>query len=239
MGKEKMNEEALRQFLKRGRRSASAIKRVVTFVQAFEAYLREKRGGRALDEAEPADLRAFVDWVEREPNSSANTHLWALRYYFEFTSNEELRSLVCALRQQRIKRQPFVLGKFRGVDADHVARLAAAGIVDVEQMLQAGRTPQGRQALAEKMGIPLEAILEFVKLSDLARVGGVKSIRARLYHDAGVDTLEKMARWDPAELRAMLIEFVERTGFDGIAPLPKEARSAVETAQRLPKILEW
>jgi len=234
-----MDEEALRQFLKRGGRSASAIQRVVTFVQAFEVYLREQRGGRALDEARPADLRAFVDRVESEPKSSAKTHLWALRYYFEFTSNEELRSLAGALRQQRIKRQPFVLGKFRGVDAENVARLAAAGMVDVEQMLHAGRTPQGRQALAQRTGIPLDAVLEFVKLSDLARLPGVKSIRARLYHDAGVDTLEKMARWDPAELRAMLIEFVERTGFDGIAPLPKEALSAVETARRLPKIVEW
>ena len=94
-----MNEEALRQFLKRGGRSASAIKRVVTFVQAFEAYLREQRGGRALDGAQPADLRAFVDWVESEPKSSAKTHLWALRYYFEFTANEELRSLAGGLRQ--------------------------------------------------------------------------------------------------------------------------------------------
>jgi hypothetical protein len=213
-----MNEEGLRQFLKRGGRSASAIKRVVTFVQAFETFLQQQRGGRALDEAGPADLRAFVAWVEREPKRLAKTHLWALGYYFEFSSNEELRSLAGALRQQRIERQPFALGKFRGVDPNHVARLAAVGIVNVEQMLQAGRTPQSRQTLAEQTGIPLDGILEFVKLSDLARLGGVKSIRARLYHDAGVDTLEKMAR---------------------IAPLPKEARNAVETARRLPKIVEW
>jgi hypothetical protein len=177
--------------------------------------------------------------VEREPKSSAKTHLWALGYYFEFTSNEELRSLAGALRQQRIKRKPFVLGKFRGVNADYVERLKAVGIVNVEQMLRVGRTPVGRQTLVEQTGVPLDAILELVKLSDLARLGGVKGIRARLYHDSGVDTLEKMALWDPAELRAMLIEFVEQTGFDGIAPLPKEARNAVETARRLPKIVEW
>jgi hypothetical protein len=48
-----------------------------------------------------------------------------------------------------------------------------------------------------------------------------------------------MARWDPAELRAMLIDFVEQRGFDGIAPLPKEAASSVATAKRLPKAAEY
>jgi hypothetical protein len=106
-------------------------------------------------------------------------------------------------------------------------------------MLEAGRTPQDRRALAEKTGVPLDAVLEYVKLSDLARIPGTKGIRARLYYDAGVDTLEKMAEWDPVELRAMVISFVERTGFDGIAPLPKEAASAVATARRLPKVVEY
>ncbi len=48
-----------------------------------------------------------------------------------------------------------------------------------------------------------------------------------------------MAEWDPVELRAMLVSFVERTGFDGIAPLPKEAASAIATAKRLPKVVEY
>ena len=118
-------------------------------------------------------------------------------------------------------------------------KLAAVGIENVEQMLEAGRTRSGRRELSAQTGIPHDAILEFVKLSDLARIGGVKNIRARLYHDAGVDTVEKMAQGDAEELRAMLIEFVERTGFDGIAPLPKEARHAVADAKALPKIVEY
>ncbi|MFX1474618.1 MAG: DUF4332 domain-containing protein, partial [Promethearchaeota archaeon] len=96
-----------------------------------------------------------------------------------------------------------------------------------------------RKALAERTSIPLEAILELVKLSDLARIEGLKGIRARLYYDAGVDTLDKLAQWDPEELRAMLQAFVERTGFDGIAPLPKEARNAVAKAKELPRIVEF
>jgi hypothetical protein len=106
-------------------------------------------------------------------------------------------------------------------------------------MLEAGRTRDRRNELSAKTGVPAEAILEFVKLSDLARIQGVKGIRARLYYDAGVDSVEKLARWNPKELRAMLIEFVEKTGFEGIAPLPKEAESTVAEAKKLPKIVEY
>jgi hypothetical protein len=121
----------------------------------------------------------------------------------------------------------------------YVKKLAAIGIRSVKDMLLAGQTHEARQELAARTGIPAEAILEHVKLSDLARITGVKSIRARLYYDAGVDTLEKMARWEPDKLRAMLLDFVEKTRFQGIAPLPKEAEFTVAEAKKLPKIIEY
>jgi predicted flap endonuclease-1-like 5' DNA nuclease len=234
-----VDEEEFRRFLKRGGRSPSAIKRCLRMTGEFEQYLQQHRGGKRLDEAEPEDLEAFVAWIEREPKTSANTHLWALLYCFEFIENDDLRELASMLRAQRTTRTPFPLKDFRGVDPDHAATLAEAGIRNVKQMLKAGRTLDARQKLADETGLPLDAILEFVKLSDLARIPGIKSIRGRLYHDAGVDTLEKMAQWDPAALRAMLIEFVERTGFDGIAPLPGEAAFSVARAKELPKLVEY
>ena len=81
--------------------------------------------------------------------------------------------------------------------------------------------------------------MEFVKLSDRSRIPGITTIRARLFLDAGVDTIEKRSGWNPEELRAMLVEFVERTGFNGMAPLPGEARFSVERARELPKIVEY
>ena len=225
--------------MRRGGRSPSATTRCILHVQEFEQFLQANRDGRTLEKGDSADLELFVASIESEPKASAKTHLWALGYYYEYTSNAEMRSLAGSMRQQRIKRTPFPLSGFRGVEPEYADRLASAGIRNVSQMLEAGRTPQDRLALAERTGIPPDAILEYVKLSDLARIPGTKGIRARLYHDAGVDTLERMAEWDPVELRAMVIGFVERTGFDGIAPLPKEAASAVATAKRLPKVIEY
>jgi hypothetical protein len=208
-------------------------------VKEYGGYLPKHRGDKRLDEATPEDLENFVEWVERKPRTSAKTYLWAIRYYYGYTSNEVMRSLASELRQQRIRRVPFALKVFRGVNPEYVEKLAVVGIRNVEEMLEAGRTRIGRQELSAKTGIPLDAILELVKLSDLARIPGVKGIRARLYYDAGVDSIQKMAEWDPKELRKMLIKFVERTEFDGIAPLPKEAKFSVEKAKKLPKIVEY
>lgn len=234
-----MDEAGFERFLRRGGRSPAAAARCIRHVRAFEQYLASERDGKALLQAEAADLEKYVAWIERAPKDSAKTQLWALAYFFEFTSNEGLSSLASALRAQRIDRKPFSLDKFRGVNPDVAERLASAGIRNVAQMREAGRTPGDRQALAARTAVPVEAVLELVKLSDLARIQGLKAIRARLYYDAGADTLEKLASWEPEALRQMLAEFVERTGFDGIAPLPKEVASAIATAKRLPKVIEY
>lgn len=64
-------------------------------------------------------------------------------------------------------------------------------------------------------------------------------MRARLYHDAGLDAPDKFTEWEPAALREYLVEWVRRTGFNGIAPLPKEIRNAIATARRLPKAVDY
>jgi hypothetical protein len=185
--------------LKRGGRSPSAIKQCLAYAGEFERFLQER--DRELDDATPDDLVAFVEQIESKPKTSAKKHLWALRYYYGYASNDRMRQLAGELRQGRIKRKPFLLAKFRGVNIEHAARLEAAGIRNVDQMLQAGRTPGDRRALAERTGVPLDAILELVKLSDLSRVGATRTVRARLYYDAGIDTPAKIARFELADAR--------------------------------------
>ncbi len=215
------------------------VRRVIVYVTEFEQYLQEKRGRKGLDKACPEDLEAFVSWFEEERNESAKLCLWGIRYYYEYTSNKEMHECARELRGKRIEKAPFALKEFRGVSQEHVKKLASIGIKNVKQMLEAGRTRDKRKELSAKTGVPAEAILELVKLSDLARIQGVKGIRARLYYDAGVDSIEKLAKWNPEELRVMLIKFVERTGFEGIAPLPKELESTIAEAKKLPKIVEY
>jgi predicted flap endonuclease-1-like 5' DNA nuclease len=234
-----LNEEAFVKFLKRGGRSESVAKGVVVQVKAFEQYLQEQRGCKELDKASPKDLEAFVSYIEEKRKGAARKYLHGIRYYYDYASNEEMRNLAGKMRQQRIIQTPFPLRDFRGINPVYIKRLADMGIRNVKDMLDAGQTRKAREELSRRAGIPSEAILELTKLSDLARIQGVKGIRARLYYDAGVDTIEKMAKWNPEKLRLMLVAFVEKTGFDGIAPLPKEAECTVAEAKRLPKIIEY
>ena len=120
-----------------------------------------------------------------------------------------------------------------------ITKLAAIGVKTTAQMLSAGRTADSRAALARQAGVPVKVVLELVKLSDLARLPGVKGIRARLYYQAGVDTVEKLAAYEPDVLLKLTAEFVRSTAFPGIAPLPKEVSSTIATARMLPKLVEW
>jgi hypothetical protein len=234
-----MNEKGLEQFLRRGGRSESVTKRCVAFVKEFERFLRDRRGGKSLDNADKEDVEKFVVWTETDLKRPAKAYLWAIRYYYEFAGNEPIRRLAGELRARRIERKALPLREFVGVRREHVDKLASLGIRTAEDMLEAGQSPSRRQELSQRTGIPIDAILEFVKLSDLSRIFGVKGTRARLYHNSGVDTVEKMAQWDPKALRAMLIDYVERTGFDGVATLPKEAEFTVTEAKKLPKVVEY
>jgi hypothetical protein len=232
-----MDEEEFRKFLKRGGRSQSALKRYIHHVKEFELYLAEHE--KTLDEADPEDVIDFVASIEKDRTSSAKTPLLSISYYYSYTSNEKMHRMARILREERIKRVPFSLKNFRGVNPEYVKNLAALGIKNCNHMLEAGKTQNNRQELSRKTGIPIDSIVELVKLSDLARLPGVKGVRARLYYDAGVDTVEKMAGWDPEHLRDMIVDYVERTGFDGIATLPGEARYTVDKAKKMPKIVEY
>jgi hypothetical protein len=233
-----MNETDFRLFLKRKHRKQSAIEQIVPFVAAFDEFLENFYPGKTIEQTTPESLESYVSWLESETGESASKPLWALRYYFDFIENQELSDLAGELRSERVKRKPFMIKDFRGVNPVYIAKLDALYIENRDQIIDAGRKPQLREDLAEQTGIPLEAILELVTLSDLARLGGVRRVRARLYYDAGL-TPEIIATWEPEALHGMLVEFVERTNFDGIAPQPKEVQNLIKDARKLPQIVDY
>jgi len=47
-----------------------------------------------------------------------------------------------------------------------------------------------------------------------------------------------MAHWEPEALRLMAADFAQRTGFEGLAPLPAEVKFTVAYAKKLPKVVE-
>jgi predicted DNA-binding protein YlxM (UPF0122 family) len=228
-----------RRYLKRRGKKNHVVEDLARRCNVFEEFLHKKQKS-SINDATKEDVQAFYDVIKAEKTGVSN-YLRAISLYYKFKSRSELSRLASDLREQRISstRKPFKLKKFRGVNKEHITLLEKEGIIDVNQMLEKGKTPHDRRELSKKTGIPLESIREYTKLSDLSRLGAIKSVRARLYFDAGIDTPDKMASWDPEELCKMLVSYVKRSGFDGIAPLPKELKNAVETARRIKRIIEY
>lgn len=232
-----MDESGFRLFLKRAGKKEHVVEGLVRQVREFEKFLAKGKG-IGVDEAQKQDI---LDYTRSLDKDKVKTQVRGLTLYYKFVDNMPLAKFAHGIREEQTAktRQVFKLRNFRGVDMEHISKLEALGIVTVEHMLEVGKTHGDRQKLAKQTGIPLACILELVKLSDLSRLGAIKSVRARLYYDAGLDTPDKFTQWDVDGLRKMLVEFVERTGFDGIAPLPKELRNAIETAKRLPRFVRY
>jgi hypothetical protein len=125
------------------------------------------------------------------------------------------------------------LKDFIGVNQALITHLESKGLRDAWQLLRTCKTPADRQKLADELDVPYQDLLELVKMADLSRIRAVKAKRTRLYLESGFDTLDKLAAQDPMELHRSLVQFVEESGFDGVATQPKEAEFTVKTAQEL------
>ena len=106
-------------------------------------------------------------------------------------------------------------------------------------MIEAGKTKSQRLSLAKKVDIPYDDILELVKLSDLSRVGYVRTKFTRLFYNAGIDTPAELSKWDVKKLRSYLNDYIEKSGWEGIAPYPSDLSNYIEDAKGLSQIIEY
>lgn len=233
-----MNEEEFRKYLKRRGKKSSVADRNVRVLRGFISYLHEKRE-RSLDNVTASDIDAFVLEIESK-KQSAKGYLYVLMNYFHFLDKKDLLQHTNALRDKRTKksRRIFPIKEFLNIDQDHVKRLAAIGIKNVEQMLERGNTKKQREQLSKQLDIPEDAILELVKLSDITRIGYVKKKLSRLYYDAGLDSPAKIAEFEPKQLHEFFLKFIEESGWDGMVPNPKDLVGNIENARTLSKIVE-
>jgi len=84
--------------------------------------------------------------------------------------------------------------------------MRSLGIQTTEALLRAGATPEGRQELAEKIGVSADTILKWVNRADLMRIVGIGEQYSDLLEVAGVDTVLELARRNPENLHKKLAE---------------------------------
>ena len=136
--------------------------------------------------------------------------------------------------------KPAPLAKFPGIDPEHVERLATVGIKQTKQLFERAKSKQERAALSELAGVPDDALLELVKLSDLARASYVGPAFARVIYEAGADTLGKLADCSPKELCEKMRAVNEEKQLTKAAmPSVEDMAACVGIWQRLPRAIEY
>lgn len=126
----------------------------------------------------------------------------------------------------------------RGIQITTAQRLTAVGVKSAEQLLEAGRTAQGRKQLAEEIGATIQEVLELINRADLARVKGIGEVYSNLLEQAGVDTIVELARRVPANLHAKLVAQTQ-SGDARRAPTLAEVENWVQQAKDLGRKIEY
>jgi hypothetical protein len=230
-----VDEKALRDFMKREHQSEVAAKRCINAAYQWEKFLQSTYTSEKMPSIE--NLQSFADHLNDE--RKIKSVMQGLSYYFKFLENNVMSREASKIRSKYLKRKALRLKDFIGVPQDYIMRLRDKGITDAGKILAVGATENKRKELAKETGVPYGSILILVKMADLSRIFGLKGIRARLYVDSGIDTVEKMSEMSSDNLIAITKSFIERTSFSGIPPTPKEAKSTIETARNLPRIIEY
>lgn len=129
--------------------------------------------------------------------------------------------------------------EIEGIGPKYAKKLAVAGIKTVDDLLNAGATRKGRKQLAEKTGISEKLILEWVNLADLFRIIGVASEYSDLLEEAGVDTVAELARRDPENLHAKILEVNAAKKLVRQPPTLDQVKNWVKQAKSLPRKVEY
>ena len=95
---------------------------------------------------------------------------------------------------------PKGLKYIEGIGEVHSEKLREAGIRNVQDLLDKGCTPKGRQEIANTTGISEKLVLRWVNMADLYRIHGIGKEYAELLEAAGVDTVPELAQRVPANL---------------------------------------
>lgn len=123
--------------------------------------------------------------------------------------------------------------EIEGIGELYEAKLGAAGIDTTEQLLEAGKTPEGRLRLSEATGINNNLILKWVNHADLFRIKGVAGQFAELLEASGVDTVKEFRHRVPENLHKRLEEVNAERNLCGRIPTLHELEKMIAQAKEL------
>ena len=126
-----------------------------------------------------------------------------------------------------------------GIGPAYAKKLAKAGLTTVEGLLKAGASPKGRKEIAEKAGIDVTMILEWVNRADLYRIKGVAQEYSDLLENAGVDTVVELSKRVAANLYKKMEEVNKAKNLVNGMPGVKRVEDWIAQAKKLPRVVSY
>jgi predicted flap endonuclease-1-like 5' DNA nuclease len=126
-----------------------------------------------------------------------------------------------------------------GVGETYAAKLQAAGITTVEDLLARGATPQGRKDLEQATGIGHGFILKWVNHADLFRINGVAGQYAELLEASGVDTVPELALRNAENLYTKLVQVNEVKNLVNRVPSLTDVQTWIGEAKVLDRKVQY
>ena len=126
-----------------------------------------------------------------------------------------------------------------GIGTVYSEKLNAIYISSIWDLLEAGKTREGRIDLAEKTGISIKLILRWVNLADLFRVEGVGKEYSQLLESAGVNTVVDLSRRNPRNLYAKLVQTNNERNLVKEVPSQEIVESWIQRAKTLSRKISY
>ena len=129
------------------------------------------------------------------------------------------------------------LTSIAGINEAIEAKLNAAGINNVNDLLAEGATPQGREEMAVRSGLSAAQILRFVHYADLFRIKGINAQAAALLEAAGVSSVSELGRRQASQLQVKLQQVTDARKATRKVPTEQQVAEWIEEAKALPKMV--
>ena len=133
----------------------------------------------------------------------------------------------------------YSVNMIEGIGSVFSEKLNSVYIYSVRDLLEAGKTREGRVDLAEKTGISIKLILRWVNLADLFRIEGVGKEYSHLLESVGVDTVVELSRRNPSNLYNRIIQENSVKNLVQTVPAQEMVTKWVREAKNLPRKISY
>jgi uncharacterized membrane protein len=134
---------------------------------------------------------------------------------------------------------PKGLKYIEGIGDVYRQKLHSAGVTNVDELLEKGSTPKGRNEIIKATDVSDKLLLRWVNMADLYRIKGIGQEYAELLEAAGVDTVPELAQRVPANLLEKMTAANAQKKMVRRLPDLSQVESWVSQAKSLPRVITY